>query len=201
MVVISKPKPVKVKKHKRPKKAEVRRLLEKKADVLCKNVVILRDGFCVCPAPKNGHSTVMQAGHLVTRSKESVKWDLYNVSIQCSSCNLLHEFTPHRYTQWFIDKFGISEYKRLCDDSENVVKLTLVQLEQLCCELEKIYECQQADRNFKPRFTQKEIMSGEWKLKIGGLISGVQNEQDIFQWSVGVEQGFSAERQAISKVV
>lgn len=225
MVVISKPKPVKVNRKESPyckckyinankedykvcakckkpiKEKNWTKVLIRLLDNVLRDIVLLRDGFCVCPSPIHGHGKKRQAGHLITRAKKSVKYDLYNVNEQCDSCNGLHENYPERYNNWFANKFGIEKYNEICREGDKTVDLSVVDYEQLYYQLRSIYECQQADRNFKPRFTQKEIMSGEWKLKIGGLISGVQNEQDIFQRSVGVEQGFFAERQAISKVV
>lgn len=116
-----KPKPVKTIKIKRRKKKTNKQVLELKADRLVREIVLIRDRSCVCPPPKNGHSAVMQPGHLISRGKKSLRWDLRNVHCQCSSCNLTHEFAPERYTQWFIEEFGAEEYAQLVKESMMVL--------------------------------------------------------------------------------
>lgn len=155
-MAISKPKP------KRHKKSS-RQLYEKELDMLIRKIVLLRDVSCVCPAPKNGHSVVLQPGHLITRGKMGTRFSLVNTNCQCSSCNLLHEFQPERYTSWFIDRFGVGEYAALVDASESVTKLSIDDLMELRTQLTAIYEKQQEEKTFKPRFSQRQILSGEWR--------------------------------------
>lgn len=166
MKTLGKPKPVKEKKR---KKASERKILERKLDSICREIVVDRDVNCVCPPPKNGHSTVIQCGHLITRSKESVRWDLRNMNAQCSSCNLLHEYYPHIYTNWFVSHFGQVEYAVLCDRAEKVEKMQLYELQELYDQLKKIREkqliCNLSGEPFKPYFTQKEILSGAWSIQ------------------------------------
>lgn len=151
---------------KRPVMGEkLRKVLETVADIVVKKIILLRDKFCVCSAPRNGHSDVMQAGHLVTRGKESVKWDLRNVNVQCASCNLLHEHRPERYTAWFLLNFESEGYVKLVADSEEITKLSVEQLTELCTQLTAIHSRQLEDKKFVPRFSQKEILSGEWRTK------------------------------------
>jgi hypothetical protein len=162
--ITAKPKPVKAVKTRKPRRGKTsRQLLVKALDLLTREIVLLRDGFCVCPAPTNGHSRVRQAGHLITRGKVAVRWNLYNQSEQCSSCNLLHEHQPERYTKWFIDKFGLETYKSLCHDSEEVCKMSVDELMELRTQLTEILSRQREDKTFKPYFTQKEVLTGEWR--------------------------------------
>lgn len=159
----AKPKPVKETKSRKHKKKSSRQLLEIELDRTAREIVFLRDDYCVCPAPDKGHSTIMQPGHLITRGKESVKWSLWNLNKQCSSCNLLHEFYPERYTAWFLTKFGAEEYARLVEESRGVTKLSIDDLYELRNQLQEIHALQLTDKTFKPRFSQKQILTGEWR--------------------------------------
>ena len=149
MTIRPKPKPAKksrkAKKYIKSRSDAYRKQLERKADEMCRNIVLLRDGFCVCPAPEKGHSSRMQCGHLVTRANKALRFDLRNVACQCSSCNLLHEFRPERYTNYYIGKFGAGEYMKLVEDGSKPVKLSIEDLESLVSELAEIYKLQQID--------------------------------------------------------
>lgn len=157
------PKPVREFKRRKRKKPTTRMMLEKQADTLVREIVLDRDLFCVCPAPRKGHSNIMQCGHLVTRGKESVKWDLWNCNAQCSSCNMRHENNWEYYDDWFLLEFGEKERLRLSADSYVVRKLTVDELETLILELTAIHRRQLDNPKWKPRYTQKQILSGEWK--------------------------------------
>lgn len=160
------PKPVRVLKTRKRKKKTSRQLLEKQADLLVREIVLRRDGFCVVTIPpEKGHSPVLQCGHLITRGKESVKWDLFNCNAQCSSCNLRHEHYWHYYEDWFLLEFGKEARLRISKDSDVVRKLRTDELETLCGELRTIKMRQEADQTFKPRFSQSEILSGIWREK------------------------------------
>jgi hypothetical protein len=163
-MVLAKPKPIKEVKVRKPrKKKSSRQLYERELDTLVRSIVIFRDKFCVCPPPKNGHSVVLQPGHLITRGKESVKWDLRNVHCQCSGCNLTHEFRPERFTNWYIQRFTADSYMTLVADSEEVCKMSVDELMELRSQLTEIHRCQLEDKLFKPYFTQKQILTGEWR--------------------------------------
>lgn len=155
--MITKPKP--------KNKKDERKSLVKKLDEICREIVLARDVICVCPPPNNGHSQVLQCGHLITRSKLSVRFDLLNLSCQCSSCNLVHEFMPHRYINWFIGAFGLDKYLSLCEVSEKVVKMQIYELQELYEQFQAIHNKQAEDKDFLPRFTQAEILSGLWRNK------------------------------------
>jgi hypothetical protein len=157
------PKPVRVLKVKKRKKANSRTLLERRLDALVREIVLDRDGYCVCPAPKNGHGNAMQCGHLISRAKKAVRWSLLNCSVQCNSCNFIHEHHPHFYTLWFIREFTQNEYERLIEDSEEVRKMSIEELESLISNLTAIQQRQRSNPKWKPRFSQKKILSGEWR--------------------------------------
>lgn len=163
--MLSKPKPEKQDKTKKRKKRTSRQIIERKLDVLVREIVLLRDPACVCPSPQNGHSGVMQNGHLFTRSKKSLRWDLYNCNKQCSSCNLLHEYNPHRYVVSFIHKWGLCLYVDLYRESEKPSLLKTYELEELYDQLKEIQDKQKREPEWLPFFTQHEILSGAWKTK------------------------------------
>lgn len=134
MTIHPKPKPPKrakksAKKFIRSRSDAYRKQLERKADEMCRNIVLLRDNFCVCPAPEKGHGDKRQCGHLISRGVRSLRWDLRNVAEQCNSCNMLHEHRPERYTQWYIGKFGAGEWMKLVEDGAKSVKLSIEDME------------------------------------------------------------------------
>lgn len=161
------PKPIRVLKLKRRKKKTSRVLLEREADKITREIVLDRDGYCVCPAPKKGHSSILQCGHLISRARKSVRWDLRNCNVNCASCNFIHEHHPEKYTRVFLAWYGQAEYEKLCDEGDVVRKIPEDELEAMVSELTSIRR-RQLDRirdgvEYKPRFTQKEILSGEWR--------------------------------------
>jgi hypothetical protein len=147
------------------KAKDIVKVLDKLLNMTIKEIVLLRDGFCVCPAPSTGHGRKRQPGHLISRGKKSVKYDLRNVNEQCDSCNGLHENYPERYNNWFVNKFGLDAYNSLCADGAEKVDLSFVELEELFRQLTDIYSKQVAEKGWKPRFCQREILTGEWKEK------------------------------------
>ena len=162
MNINPKPKPIKREKSKPRKKKTSRQIIEKKLDELVREIVLARDHACVCPSPEKGHSDVRQCGHLFTRSKKSVRWSLVNCQCQCSSCNLLHEFNPHRYVMSFIHKFGLCKYQELYRDAETPSLLKTYELEELYEQLSVIRERQKNEPEWLPYFSQKDIISGAW---------------------------------------
>lgn len=160
------PKPVRRMKSRKPKKKPTPRMvLEKRADTLVREIILDRDGYCVCPAPEKGHSNIMQCGHLITRGKESVKWDLWNCNVQCSFCNGRHEHYWSYYDDWFLREFGEAQRLRLGADSEKSRKLSEAELETLISELTSIHRRQIDHPNWKPRYTQKQILDGSWRIE------------------------------------
>lgn len=138
-----KPKPEKRKKKtvsfKKRKPKTDRQKLEIEADRIIRAIVLLRDdNMCCCPEPRKGHSAVMQAGHLITRTCKSVRWDLWNVNVQCSSCNMIHEHKPERYTKWFIRTLGATHYMNLVERSTVVRKIPDIEMRQLCAGLNSV---------------------------------------------------------------
>jgi hypothetical protein len=167
-----KPKPVKAIKAKKRKKKTSRQLLEAQARNLVRDIVLKRDRFCVCPAPKNGHSPVLQSGHLISSVKGSIRFDLRNCNTQCASCNMIHEHYPERYIVAFQRLFGQEAFEKLYMDGESSSKLSTEQLQILCNELTAIKSRQEIDKDFVPRYTQEEILNGTWRKEYGRKETG-----------------------------
>jgi hypothetical protein len=92
-----------------------RKGLVKALDTIVSLIVRARDKRCVTC----GSTEKLQCGHLITRSKYKVRWNLINCNTQCASCNLSHEYNPHPYTEWFITTKGLQTYKELIRESNN----------------------------------------------------------------------------------
>ena len=129
MAIISKPKP------KRRKMTE-RKKLVKRLDEVTREIVLKRDFACVTC----GKTTNLQCGHLITRSRYGVRWDLQNCNAQCAGCNLRHEYQPEIYTRWFLKVFGEVAYQDLCNRAETQGKFTIDELESILMKLEDINE-------------------------------------------------------------
>ena len=159
----SKPKP--------PKKVK-RGSLVKKAHALIREIVMLRDGGCVCPPPKNGHSSTRQAGHIIPSTKGGSRFSLWNVHEQCSSCNGRHTRDWQIYEGWFEDKFGHYMWKLVRQESE-YGGLKSYELEELIVQLKKMLETMKDDDGFKPYYFQDEILSGNWATFRKWQVSGI----------------------------
>lgn len=114
-----------------------RKGLVKALDTVVSLIVRLRDKRCVVCGSKED----LTCGHLITRSKYKVRWNLKNCHAQCRGCNLSHEYNPHPFTQWFISVFGFQDYKDLIRESNNDgYRFSDFELKQLLLKLDEIYE-------------------------------------------------------------
>lgn len=165
--MISKFKPEKKqKKSKKPvKKVSSHGARKKVAHALMRDIVILRDKECVCPSPKNGHSDILQAGHPIPGTKGGTYFDLYNVNLQCQRCNGRHVYYECYYTDWFLLEFGEIEYHRLKKDADNLGIKKSYEMEEMIVQLTAIKEKLLLNPEWKPRFTQAEVLSGLWREK------------------------------------
>lgn len=140
--------------------------LRKKAHALMREIVLLRDGGCVCPPPSKGHSGARQAGHIIPSTKGGSRWSLWNVHEQCAACNGRHVRDYHIYQGWFEDKFGAEAWRNVREESKND-SLKPYELEEIIVQFGDILAKQklwsELGQEFKPYFTQAEILSGAWK--------------------------------------
>lgn len=114
MVAVPKPKMAKKKKRKRLKDVPLEKWpfqkLQKEADKWYSLYIRHRDGYkCViCGSKVNP-----QCGHLIKRGKQALRYNGFNCNVQCSKHNLMHNFYPEYYTQWFINRHGAEKYNWL----------------------------------------------------------------------------------------
>jgi hypothetical protein len=150
-----------VKSKPKPLRKVKRGLLVRKAHALIREIVMLRDKGCVCPPPKKGHSSIRQAGHIIPSTKGGSRFSLWNVFEQCSSCNSRHTRDWQIYEGWFIDKFGHDRWDEVREESRNE-GLKSTELQELLLQLEEILEVMDKFPEYKPYFSQNEILSGKW---------------------------------------
>lgn len=170
----AKPKPSKEDKPKKRKKKTPRQLLVRNLDTIIREIIMVRDPESVpliykTVLEENGavdysinHYGVPQCGHVISRGKMPTRWDLRNCHKQDASDNLLHEYYPEVYITWYIDKFGLDNWKELLDDSRRLWKYSIDDLETLYMELVEVQKKIESTPNWKPYFSQKDIMSGAW---------------------------------------
>lgn len=98
-------------------KSERKKLVEK-LDKVFSLYIRHRDNFlCFTCGKVKSKSVIIQCGHLITRGKQSVKWDERNAHAQCAGCNKLHCYQPEHYNLKFIRKYGKAKYERLILES------------------------------------------------------------------------------------
>lgn len=91
----------------------------------------LRDGKCVTCGRK--HS--LTCSHLISAQTTTTRWNEINCHCQCRDCNYRHEYQPHIYIRWFVEKFSWKMFTDLCDiavvnrplpDTEEAEKLIVI---------------------------------------------------------------------------
>ena len=123
--------------------------LKKELDKLCSQYVRLRDDYtCVIcgirnPVWKHGDWTSAECGHLITRGKGVIRFDLRpdgNLHCQCHKCNVTHggqhfrfkrEIDQWPYIEWYIKKYGMDKWLRLRKESELKREWKAWELEEL----------------------------------------------------------------------
>jgi len=168
------PKPAPKPKGKPRRKKTPRQLIVRDLDTLVREIVFSRDAISAplyygAVLKDNGaveyamkHSGIDHPGHVISRAKMGVRWDLLNVHRQDANDNLLHEYYPEVYITWFITQFGILEWERMVNDSRVISKYSMDDLETLYIELVEIQKWQNISG--KPAyFAQKDILSGVWR--------------------------------------
>src|SRR3989337_2604270 len=95
-----------------------RKRLIKQLDRKMSEYVRLRDKKCVICGKKGG----LQGGHLITRGAYSVRWSEANVFAQCRGCNLLHEYRPYIFQNWYNKTFGVDVHAKLIAQANTIKK-------------------------------------------------------------------------------
>ena len=89
---------------------------------------------CNKPGENNPYKKTATVGHLITRSKYSVRWDENNAFCQCQGCNYRHEYQPEIFTNWYLNNQGAEKYKDLVLKSNVSKKLTSDEIEEIAQE-------------------------------------------------------------------
>lgn len=105
--------------------AKRRKRAMKKADAALSRYLRASVPYCVICGSRDR----LQAGHLISRGKHSVRFDLRNVFTVCSKHNLLHKHYPEIMTGWYIKKFGAEAYEALVLASNSTYKWTADELD------------------------------------------------------------------------
>ena len=114
----------------------------KAADKAFSEYIRKRDGYTcyTCGYAGQPRDGVMQVGHLITRSKYSVRWDVDNAACQCRSCNMLHEYQPEHFTDKYIRDRGIEAYHALVLRSNTPRKYTTAEIREIAKEYKRATE-------------------------------------------------------------
>ena len=105
-------------------------------DKIVSDIVIKRDGLCVCCGSKRN----ITAGHVFSRVAYSTRWDLTNVYAQCWPCNYRQKIKGDSYPiqNYFIEIWGRAKLDKLHKKYVTLVKYKNYQLEELFNELKGV---------------------------------------------------------------
>lgn len=158
------------------KKKTTRQKLVKALDTIVREIVFARDaqaaplvyrdlideetGETINPAAMK--TDVDHPGHIISRARMSVRWDLRNVHRQNAAHNLLHEYYPEVYNQWFINMFGLEAWNELVNDSKQVSTYSTAQLETLLFNLTEVQKA-----NYLRYYPQKLMVDENFCQKYG----------------------------------
>lgn len=176
------PKPKKVKR----KKKTTRQKLIKALDTIVREIVFARDAQAVHLVyrdlideetgepinPATMKTDVDHPGHIISRARMSVRWDLRNVHRQNAAHNLLHEFYPEVYNQWFIFNFGLPAWNSLVNDSKTISTYSTAELETLLFNFTEL----QKMGDVYGYFSQKEVLEGVF---LKGTLSHLQERTTV----------------------
>lgn len=100
--------------------------LEKKLDTLFSLYIRKRyatpDGMVRCvTCGKYDHWKETDAGHYISRSYLSTRFDERNVHVQCKSCNRFHEGRKDEYTLFLLKTYGVGILEELNRDKWKAV--------------------------------------------------------------------------------
>lgn len=111
--------------------------LEDKIHSVMREIAIVRSkSKCVCCGASEG--AILQGGHVITRKRQSTRFDLINVHTQCSKCNGNHRYNPQIYFNWFINEYGSEEFNYLVERSQTTKQWKVYELEEMLHEYEKV---------------------------------------------------------------
>ena len=116
-----------------PKKKLTRSKLVKKLDNIFSQYIRLsnsKNGNCTCvTCGKVAHwkGEGMQAGHFISRSAYSTRWDEDNVKVQCLACNVYRYGEQYKFSLYLGKKLS----QKLLDKSRIITKFASYELEEM----------------------------------------------------------------------
>lgn len=83
------------------------------------------NGYVSCVSCRvTKHWKEMQAGHYISRSHYSTRWDTGNIFPQCVGCNIFKNGNYPEYAQYLDDKFGTHYKKDLLIRGAKTIQIT-----------------------------------------------------------------------------
>ena len=116
-----------------------RKSLVRKLDKIVSEIVILRDGKCICC----GTDKRLTCGHLFSRVAYSTRWDLGNCYAQCLSCNFRHELDAYPMINKVISLRGVEfvdDMHRLYTHAEPVKTWQMKEIYDQLVTIKKTYD-------------------------------------------------------------
>lgn len=92
-------------------------------------------GRCIS-CGKSVHYKNADAGHYVSRSHTSTRWDEQNVNLQCKECNQIHYGALTDYANGLVRKYGEAILEVLSHRKQKTIKVSKNEMQELI----KLYE-------------------------------------------------------------
>lgn len=105
--------------------------LKKKMDTVFSRWIRSRDGGKCFTCKKVGTIETMQAGHYISRSVLSLRWDERNVHCQCMPCNIWKHGALDVYKLNLQAKYGEGILKELAQKKNVLIRFTASELEEM----------------------------------------------------------------------
>ena len=116
----------------------------KAADTAFSLYIRARDKYICFTCGTRTNSTV---GHLLTRSKLSIRYDEENAYCQCFTCNGLHEEYPSIYTDHYIYLNGQGRYDELSLRGNKIIKHSISDLKGIAKKYKNKLEALNANKS------------------------------------------------------
>lgn len=124
--------------------------VKKKAWVAFSKYIRVRDCIKTTGFPDKGQCVTcgrffpfseLQAGHAIGGRNNSILFDEELVNAQCRGCNSYGNGKYAEYSVWFIEKYGLKRWEEKVKRSEEIVKYSLEDYEDIFKKYTKKLEC------------------------------------------------------------
>ncbi len=96
-----------------------------------------KQGYTKCvTCGKKGHwkNSGMQAGHFMSRKHYATRWDINNVHVQCTACNMFRQGEQYKFSLYLGNELSESLYKK----SRKIVKYSNNDLKSMISEYKEL---------------------------------------------------------------